>query len=329
MMVPCGSSQLVGILRARAIPWTVDCRFSTSKFYRTQHHLNLNVRSFRTTTQNRAGYFANIRTAFRNVYYGDDHINPKKILERKYLYLALTAIHWRTLRLAAGPDGANERTLREQTLQELEDGNPDNLTNVELRILLHEYLHPQVNAIFESFSRVDESLGIPLAADDEDLDFCDTSEYKHTLLNEYDRTRQQILEATGKDNASERTLAFFQRKCDAIETLLTHHKWSEGEGKSGTERTGGSVDAFGIDVSNLSDNNLRIIRKYQTMNICRSAKIRDELGFSVLCLQSNVSGAGRGLFVDGQALAGSVIAFQPGDIWPKEHLLTDCKLACC
>lgn len=78
--------------------------------------------------------------------------------------------------------------------------------------------------------------------------------------------------------------------------------------------------------------------------------LRQELGYSILCLRSSIlskgieqinddddkddenSGnderrdhdyAGRGVFVDGCADAGSVMAFQPGEIWPKEYLIDD------
>jgi hypothetical protein len=43
----------------------------------------------------------------------------------------------------------------------------------------------------------------------------------------------------------------------------------------------------------------------------------------VVTLKSLIPGAGRGAFLDGQAEAGAVVAFQPGDVWPKEHLLTN------
>jgi hypothetical protein len=39
-------------------------------------------------------------------------------------------------------------------------------------------------------------------------------------------------------------------------------------------------------------------------------------------LQSLIPGAGRGAFLDGNATAGTLVAFMPGDVWPKEHLLT-------
>ena len=264
-----------------------------------------------------------MRTAIWNVYYGDDHINPKKILERKYLYLAITANHLRYLRLSA-PDGGDKQALQEQTIEALEERGLDDTTNVDLRKILQTYIHPQVKSIFEAFDKVDGQLGIPPSASDEELDFSADSDYKQILMSEYDRTQEQILQSTG-DETLDQSVTFFRRKLGAIESLLIYHKWIEATAKSETTSGDSSLDDFGMDVSNVSEHNLRLIRKYQTMNICRSALIRQELGFSVLCLRSSIPGAGRGLFLDGSALAGSVVAFQPGDVWPKEHLLTDGK----
>jgi hypothetical protein len=311
---------LVLVLSARTGPGVVAPCCSTILHNHTR--IRRNLRFFRTASEK--GYLSKIRTAFWNVYYGDDHINPKKILERKYLYLALTANHLRNLRLAA-PDGGDKQVLQEQAIQALAERRLDYTTNVDLRKILQTYLHPQVHVIFEAFHRVDERLGIPPSVSDEELDLSANSVYKQILMSEYDRTQKQLLESTGDDTSLEQSLAFFRRKRGAIESLLTYHRWLEATAKSEINSGDGSLDDFGMDVSNVGEKNLRLIRKYQTMNICRSALIRQELGFSVLCLRSNIPGAGRGLFLDGSALAGSVVAFQPGDVWPKEHLLTDGK----
>jgi len=65
----------------------------------------------------------------------------------------------------------------------------------------------------------------------------------------------------------------------------------------------------------------RLIRYYQGINLCRSAKMRDEVGYSVVALRSSIPGAGRGVYVDGYARAGSILAFQPGIVWAKENLV--------
>jgi hypothetical protein len=55
------------------------------------------------------------------------------------------------------------------------------------------------------------------------------------------------------------------------------------------------ADEFGYHES-IDDERNRLIRYYQTINLCRSAKLRDEWGFSVIALQSSIPGAGRGVY---------------------------------
>jgi len=58
------------------------------------------------------------------------------------------------------------------------------------------------------------------------------------------------------------------------------------------------------------------------INLTKSAMLRQgELGYSTIALLSTIPHAGRGLFVDGFAPAGSIVAFFPGSVWPKEYLL--------
>jgi hypothetical protein len=89
------------------------------------------------------------------------------------------------------------------------------------------------------------------------------------------------------------------------------------------EKTG--VDCFGVDLDDTSDSKLHLMRQYQTLNVARSIEIRKEMGFSILCLRSLIPGAGRGVFVDGHALAGTLVAFQPGEVWAKEFLLNNSR----
>jgi len=299
-------------------------------------NLRCRHRSFHTTTRSSGPltWFSRARTAFWNVYFGDDHINPRKLLERKYLYVALLANHLRQLRLEA-PETPKEE-LHERTIRELEQRDLDNTSNVDLRKELQSnYLEPQVKTIFEAFHRVDERLKIrPSSTEnseqDDDVNL-EKSECKDILWNEYQQTKlqKQNLKKDG-DEKSERSQAFFRRKQSAIETLLTFHGWSteptessRATTKHGSGNEDDTLDDFGMDVSNTNQINLRLIRNYQTLNLCRSALIRQELGFSILCLRSNIPGGGRGVFLDGSAMAGSVVCFQPGDVWPKEHLITD------
>ena len=83
--------------------------------------------------------------------------------------------------------------------------------------------------------------------------------------------------------------------------------------------------------SSSSSSNLHLLRMHQTRNLCRSALIRQALGYSILCLRSTLDSStntpvGRGIFVDGTAPVGSLVAFQPGPVWTRE-LLTDATVA--
>jgi hypothetical protein len=265
-----------------------------------------------------------------NIYRGDDRINPKKILERKYLYLTLVAIKFRNLRLLEQIENSTSLdALYEKAIEELDAMHLDKTTNVDLRLLQQSMLEPQVREIFENFQKVDNRLGIPLSVERSDntssvMDEGDfEATYKDVLVNEFDRTQQQLSEVLPESTSQNE---FLTTKKEAIFSLLQYHGWDRGTdstSSSGSPITNTSLDPFGMTLNETKDNTMRLIRQYQTVNLCRSALIREELGYSVLSLRSSIPGGGRGLFVDGSAMAGAIVAFQPGDIWPKEHIITD------
>jgi len=47
--------------------------------------------------------------------------------------------------------------------------------------------------------------------------------------------------------------------------------------------------------------------------------LRQKLGYSVLALSSTIPHSGKGIFVNGFAPAGSLLAFFPGQVWTKEY----------
>jgi hypothetical protein len=79
-------------------------------------------------------------------------------------------------------------------------------------------------------------------------------------------------------------------------------------------------DDFGYIAAGAEKDVVDAIRNYQTRNMIRSALVRREIGHSVLALKSTVPGAGRGVFLDGKAMEGSLVAFIPGEVLPKEYL---------
>lgn len=272
-------------------------------------------------------WFRRVKTAVADILTGDDHINPKKLLERRYIYLALLASRYRQARIDF-PDDSDDNH-HDIAVSQLEAEDVVGMSNVILRKALQDTLHPQVIDIFQTFAKVDHILAIDLEdkSDDQDdgkalsnrLDDLDWERYVKILQKEYKKTfrdKEKTLLQPG--TKQERELAFLKRKQGALECLLNFHGAATFASTCSSDS-----DAFGLELgANLSHNGLTQIRQYQSLNMCRSALIREELGFSVVSFRSLVPGAGRGAFVDGNAPAGSILAFQPGDVWPKEHLLT-------
>lgn len=303
-----------------------------SQPFRVSNKISNDSRRFHTSRVLTASWFSGVKSAVRNTIIGDDHVNPKKRLERKYLYFALLATHFRCLRLrqleASNPSNVDDDdALYEKATEELDAKGLDQMSNVDLRIEMQAMLQPQVKDVFEAFQRVDELLGLgTLIGVENDAvslgDLDSESPYKQILLKELDRTKQQLSESSWRSTCS---FDFFTTKQAAIQSLLSFHGWSQDistGAASETSSKGALLDPFGMNVKDTRESALRLIRKYQTINLCRSALIREELGYSILSLRSSIPGGGRGVFIDGSVMAGSLVAFQPGDIWPKEHLLT-------
>lgn len=263
----------------------------------------------------------------------DDRINPKKILERRYLYFALTALRYRQLRQDF-PD-ADASDLKVQAVEELHSKRQvDELANVSLRAEMHKMMAPQILDILMTFDGVDKSISIVGAtadassSSDEFFDQLDWENLKNILQQEEHDTATQLdqtkREISSDDLGAKQSLAFLKIKLGALQTLLHFHNLRADPPEA---HSADGVDYFGMDMESMKDNKTRrteMIRMYQTINLCRSALIRKStLGYSVLCLRSTINGGGRGTFVDGKgATMGSLVAFQPGDVWPKEHLLT-------
>jgi hypothetical protein len=152
------------------------------------------------------------------------------------------------------------------------------------------------------------------------------------LINEFDRTQQLLSDLAvvgipADEYKHQSQMNFLTTKEEAIFSLLQYYGWHRGtdalivsplSSKSDDTNT---LDPFGMKVpvdDDAKSETIRLMKQYQTVNLCRSALI----GYSVLSLRSSIPNAGRGLFIDGSVMAGAIVAFQPGDVWPKEHILT-------
>ena len=78
------------------------------------------------------GKVADVMSAAKSIIKGDDFINPKKLLERKYLYFALIALHYRKLRLAE-PGNEDISDLYEKATQELAKDEPHGTLIIDAR----------------------------------------------------------------------------------------------------------------------------------------------------------------------------------------------------
>jgi hypothetical protein len=133
-------------------------------------------------------------------------------------------------------------------------------------------------------------------------------------------------ERDGKDSS------FLRRKRCAIKDVLEYKGWrsdvigNDDDDDDMTINTGDdgeddNIDAFGNHQLISDDIVIRALRNAQIMNLSKAALLKDEIGYSTLALRSTVPNAGKGLFVNGGAMAGSILAFFPGEVWPREHLI--------
>jgi hypothetical protein len=287
------------------------------------HHHYQTTRSLSISSR-----WTNFKEAVYNILQGDDHINPKRLLERKYIFRVLIAMRYRDI-VIKDQQGLNVNDgpidHEEQAKAELEALDLDSYSNSNLRKLLLDTLNPQVVQVFKAFDRVDQLLSLPIDwtalqaesnAEDsrnETIVF-DWQPFIDMLHKEHYATLLVL-----KDATETKHLAFLQTKLNALEVLLHFH--NNKDNPAAVQPLGGNLDPFGADISNYPASSISLIRHHQTVNICRSALLRQKLGYSILCLRSNIPNAGRGLFVDGSAHAGSLVAFQPGDVWVKEYLV--------
>lgn len=295
--------------------------------YSLYFHLGRN-HGWRCFTKRSKSWLSRVKNVAQNILAGDDHINPKKILERKYIFYALLALQLRDLRRLPRREESerlDDDSLYEKATDTLERKGIDKMRNVELRIEMQTMLQPQIKTIFDSFHRVDERLGLSMPLeDDRDTSLpafpVEIEALRPILTSEAENTAERLAEPVSRSNHSNH---FLTTKLEAIDVLMDFHGWSDHQYNASSNANENGLDPFGMDVSERSDSTIKLIRQHQTLNMCRSAMIREDLGYSVISLRSFIDGGGRGLFVDGTALPGSIVAFQPGEVWPKEHMITN------
>jgi hypothetical protein len=257
---------------------------------------------------------------------GTEADNPRRLQERKDATLALLATEFRRLSLEH-PNLQRDQVV-DQAFDSLEQKDLDSKTLLQLRHELQTSLDTQVVELFQAFGRADETLPDLEDQDDPILDNLLQLELERTIDGLADPTPLQAPKGP-------HPIEFLTLKRRALETLLERRKEvasastnddGDGDGDGNDENAESKpvswvdADEFGYHETIDAERNAQI-RHYQAINLCRSAKVRDDWGFSVVAMQSSIAGAGRGVYVDGYAKAGSILCFQPGQVWSKEHLV--------
>jgi len=282
--------------------------------------------------------------------------NPRKIQERKDLTLLMLATEFRNIaseeeRIQKEEENhhngsssssysndvylENREKLIDMAFDRLNEMEIDSKGLMQLRYALQSALEKQAVEYFTVFGSIDEELLLLVTSDKAEANtISQIDSYLGEILRlESERTIDELAK-TSRTRAPKGVdpKEFLTLKRGAIETLLNcegEQNNCDNNSKTSTvsEKDNNEInkinlakaDEFGYHVSVDQEKN-RLIRYYQKVNICRSAKMRDSIGYSVIALQSSIPGAGRGVYVDGYARAGSILAFQPGKVWAKESL---------
>mmetsp|Transcript_35095 Transcript_35095/g.85008 ORF Transcript_35095/g.85008 Transcript_35095/m.85008 type:complete len:522 (-) Transcript_35095:3677-5242(-) len=266
-----------------------------------------------------------------------DAEDPRQLQERKDATLVLLALTFRRLWLEEGglaSTSLDREKVIDMAFDELEKEDLDSKTVLQMRQTLQAGLQDQVVEVFQHFVEVDESLPNPnVFLEKEESDHsADMSAYNSVLVMELENAVDQLANPSpnkAEKGADPKTFLALKRK--AIETLMEKQQGTSKEATdemSEDEETTSAddgvawvdADAFGYHETIDQEQNEQI-RLFQTYNMCRSARLKASNGYGVVALQSSLPGAGRGVYIDGFCPAGSIVAFQPGVVWSKEHLI--------
>ena len=219
-----------------------------------------------------------------------------------------------------------------------------------LRFHCQSLIQPQALELLQTCKDIDDKFNLKGVDVDSDVDVdvdvdCDDSNLKlkevmkickEHLLREREDVIQTLASPNANANANantsikststssaaeQRQRAYLQQKLNALQILSTSHEWDENmDSDLGEKGKESEADSFGYHINQNQQIN-RSIRLYQMINLTRAILIKKKIGYSTLALKSTLPGAGRGVFIDGFAPAGTLLSFFPGQIWPKEYLL--------
>ncbi|KAL3799802.1 hypothetical protein HJC23_010452 [Cyclotella cryptica] len=202
----------------------------------------------------------------------------------------------------------------------------------------------------EEFRRTNDA--VVMGSEDEDdyvFHLDRVADYKQVLWREYENVHRKMKEGeagsaegeSGGSILSSQKRQFYRIKKGAIERLFDYYDWWPPEHDSNeefTELNDGEQDEFGFRPSQFRSDVIPAMRYHHSKNLVRSYYARhygalqnrssrhvqqqQQQQFSIIALKSTIPNAGRGVYIDGKAIAGTLLAFFPGKIWPKEHLMS-------
>jgi hypothetical protein len=259
----------------------------------------------------------NLLAKARNIWntFFNKNESPREMLERSDLYKVAIAATYRNLRSPSFRSHSKETLVSfyDEACRILEDDfKVYDLPLRSFRLHVQKLIQPNVKDSFQVFRDVD-SLFPDMKEENsiEVIKFC-----REILRNDRDSTLK-ALNSLGAEADRNGQLEFLQLKKLALEVVFSFYEW---ESPTIVDYSGfKDGDPFGYIIRQNQEIN-KAIRYYQLLNLTKGALIRKELGFSTIGLRSTIPRAGRGIFVDGYAPAGTVISYFPGEVWPKEHI---------
>lgn len=216
------------------------------------------------------------------------------------LRMALLSIHYGRL-LEDDPLGSHETELEKVWKENYRLGNTGMRYEVQVELV------PDIIELFETFYNVDRQMSTV-----DEIEIL-KQDYEDTLLEECRHPEQADFLNT-KRGALEILLSYFDPSLPIPAKAMP---WET------TEQTEwyDSIDSFGYNGTDASEDLHAAIRQHQRKNMVRSFLIKQNLGYSILALKSSIPKAGRGIFVDGTAPPGAIVALFPGQVWPREYLV--------
>lgn len=239
--------------------------------------------------------------------------SPREVLERSDLYKVAIASNYRNLRSPSFRSHSKENLISfyDEACKILEeDVKVYDLPLRSFRLHVQKLIRPQVEKSFQVFKDVDS-----LFPDTKEENSVDVINFCRDILKNDKENTVNTLNSLNAD-ADRNQLEFLELKKLALEVLFSFYGWEPTVLDNSRFKDG---DPFGYIIRENDEVN-NAIRYYQLLNLTKGVLIRKQLGFSTIALRSTIPRAGRGIFVEGFAPAGSVIAYFPGKVWPKEHI---------